>query len=121
MGIDNPTADIKASVQSAVNWFNNVKIQGIKVIEVSDSLGPEGRNRIVVKDPSAPPMWARFYEIGSNKPFFCSRDGIKRTNLSDISYERRNHYSWLGYWPQKMLEKEYPEWARRHSLKNVLE
>ena len=120
MGIDNPTDEIKASVQSAVSWFNNVKIHGIKLTEVSDSRGPEGRNRIVVKDSAAPPMWARFYEIGSNKPFFCSRDGIKRDNLSDISYERRNHYSWLGYWPRKLLEKEYPEWARKHSLNNVL-
>ncbi len=121
MGIDNPSPEIKISVQSAVSWFNKVKIHGIRVIEVSDSLGPEGKNRVVVKDPSAPPMWARFYEIGSNKPFFCSRDGIKRDNLSDISYERRNHYSWLGYWPQRMLEKEYPEWATKHSVKNVLE
>jgi PelA/Pel-15E family pectate lyase len=121
MGIDIPTDEIETAIQSAVSWFNKVKIHGIRVIEVSDSLGPEGRNRIVVKDPSAPPMWARFYEIGSNKPFFCSRDGIKHANLSDISYERRNHYSWLGYWPQKLLEKDYPEWAKKHSLKNVLE
>jgi PelA/Pel-15E family pectate lyase len=121
MGIDNPTDEIKTSVQSAVSWFNKVKIYGIKVIEVSDSLGPEGKDRIIVQDPSAPPMWARFYEIGTNKPFFCSRDGIKRANLSDISYERRNHYSWLGYWPQRLLEKKYPAWVRKLSLKNVLE
>jgi PelA/Pel-15E family pectate lyase len=120
MGIDNPMDEVKVSIQSAVSWFDKVKIKGIKVIAVGDARGPEGRNRIVVKDPAAPPMWARFYEIGSNKPFFCSRDGIKRDNLSDISYERRNHYSWLGYWPQKLLEKEYPEWARKHSLNNVL-
>jgi PelA/Pel-15E family pectate lyase len=121
VGIDNPTEEIKTSVESAVRWFNKVKIHGIKVIEVSDSLGPEGKDRIVVKDPSAPPMWARFYEIGSNKPFFCSRDGIKRYDLSNISFERRNHYSWLGYWPQRLLEKEYPEWAKKHSVRNVLE
>jgi PelA/Pel-15E family pectate lyase len=120
MGIDNPTKEIKISVESAVSWFNKAKIYGIKVIEVSDSLGPEGKDRIVVKDPSAPPIWARFYEIGTSTPFFCSRDGLKRYDLSQISYERRNHYSWLGYWPQRMLEKEYPEWARKHSLKNVL-
>jgi PelA/Pel-15E family pectate lyase len=121
MSIANPTDEIKTSVQSAVSWFNKVKIYGIKMAEVSDSRGPEGRDRIIVKDPSAPPLWARFYEIGTNKPFFCSRDGIKRFDLSDISYERRNHYSWLGYWPQKLLEKEYPQWAGKHSLKNVLE
>ena len=117
---ESPTDEIKNSVQSAIAWFNKVRLNGIRVVEVNDTLGPEGRDRIVVRDPSAPSMWARFYEIGTNRPFFCSRDGIKRDSLSQISYERRNHYSWLGYWPQRLLEQEYPEWARKHSLKNVL-
>jgi PelA/Pel-15E family pectate lyase len=117
---ENSSDKIKNSVQSAINWFNEVRISGIRVIEVNDTLGPEGRDRIVVREPSAPSMWARFYEIGTNKPFFCSRDGIRRDSLSQISYERRNHYSWLGYWPQRLLEKEYPEWVKKYSLKNVL-
>jgi PelA/Pel-15E family pectate lyase len=117
---ENPTDEIKNSVQSAIAWFNTVRINGIRVIEVNDTLGPAGKDRVVVRDASAPSMWARFYKIGTNKPFFCSRDGIKRDSLSQISYERRNHYSWLGYWPQRLLEKEYPEWAKKHSLENVL-
>ncbi|MCX6132805.1 MAG: pectate lyase [Ignavibacteriales bacterium] len=120
MGIENPTGEIIASVQAAVKWFKKVKIYGIKVTEVSDTLGPEGRNRIVLKDSSAKPMWARFYEIGTNRPFFCGRDGVKRYALAEISFERRNHYSWLGYWPQRLLEKEYPEWVKKHSVRNVL-
>jgi PelA/Pel-15E family pectate lyase len=118
---EHPSDEIKTSAQSAIAWFNSVRINGIRMIEVNDTLGPEGKDRVVVRDVSAPSMWARFYEIGTNKPFFCSRDGIKRDSLSQISYERRNHYSWLGYWPQRMLETEYPKWAIKHSLKSVLE
>ena len=118
---ENPSDKVKNSVQSAIAWFNKVRINGIRVIEVNDTLGPEGRDRIVVRDSSEPSMWARFYEIGTNRPFFCSRNGIKRDSLSQISYERRNHYSWLGYWPQRLLEKEYPAWAKKHSVRNVLE
>jgi len=121
MGINEPNKEIIASVQAAVRWFKGVKIYGIKVIEVPDKLGPNGINRIVIKESTAPPMWARFYELETNRPFFCSRDGIKRYDLSEISYERRNHYSWLGYWPQSLLEQNYPAWAGRNSLKNVLE
>jgi len=121
MSIDHPSEEIKKSVQASVSWFNVVRIFGIRAEVVDDSLGPEGRNRIVVNDSSAPPIWARFYEIRTNRPFFCSRDGVKRFNLSEISYERRNHYSWLGYWPQQLLEKEYPGWAKAHSLTNVLD
>jgi hypothetical protein len=31
--------------------------------------------------------------------------------LADISYERRNGYGWLGYWPERLLAQEYPAWA----------
>ncbi|MCX6144178.1 MAG: pectate lyase [Ignavibacteriales bacterium] len=117
---ENPSDEIKTSVQSAITWFDKVQIKGIRVIEVTDVKGPAGRNRVVVHDTAAPSMWARFYDIGTNRGFFCSRNGIKRDSLSQISYERRNHYSWLGYWPQRLLEKTYPEWAKKHSLKNVL-
>jgi PelA/Pel-15E family pectate lyase len=117
---EHPSDQLKNSVQAAVAWFNKVRINGIRVVEVSDTLGPEGKDRVVVRDPSAPSMWARFYEIGTNKPFFCSRDGIKRDSLSQISYERRNHYSWLGYWSQRLLEIDYPAWAKKHSVTHVL-
>jgi PelA/Pel-15E family pectate lyase len=120
MSIEEPTEAIKNAVQSAIDWFNQVRIKGIRVVEVQDAQGPAGRDRVVVRDTAAPSMWARFYEIGTNKPFFCSRDGVMRDSLSQISYERRNHYSWLGYWPQQLLEREYPVWAKKHSVTNVL-
>jgi len=121
MSFDHPSPALVRSIQSAVAWFDQVKIKDIRVNIVSDTAGPRGTNRIVVKDASAPPMWARFYEIGTNKPFFCSRDGIKRDSLSQISYERRNHYVWLGYWPAHLLNREYPEWVARNKVKSVLQ
>jgi PelA/Pel-15E family pectate lyase len=121
MGINNPTKESEVAVQSAIAWFDKVKIRGIRVVVTEDTLGPARNNRITVNDPSAPPMWARFYEIGTNKPFFCSRDGIKHDSLSQISYERRNHYVWLGYWPKDLLNKKYPQWIKKHNLNNVLE
>ena len=74
---------------------------------------PKGYDKVVVKDPSAPPLWARFYEIGTNKPIFCSRDGKPRETLAEISYERRNGYSWLTDCPSRLLTRDYPAWKRR--------
>ena len=74
---------------------------------------PKGFERYVVEDPAAEPMWARFYEIGTNKPIFCDRDGVVRYKLSDIGIERRTGYKWLGYWPKNFLAKEYPEWKAK--------
>ena len=71
------------------------------------------RPDISIKDPNAPPLWARFYEIGTNRPIFSDRDGVAKHDLSEIGYERRNGYAWLGTWPAPLLEKEYPAWKAK--------
>ena len=68
---------------------------------------------VVVKDPKAPPLWARFYEIETSRPFFCNRDGIKVYSLAEVKQERRTGYGWYGRWPARILEKDYPEWKAR--------
>jgi PelA/Pel-15E family pectate lyase len=50
----------------------------------------------VIKDESASPLWARFYEIETNRPFFCDRDGVRKYDLKDIGSERRNGYGWYS-------------------------
>jgi PelA/Pel-15E family pectate lyase len=113
MSLDKPSPEMVASIDGAVAWFESAKLKGIKVVEVEDKDAPKGKDRRVVEDPAAPPMWARFYEIGTNRPIFCDRDGIAKYKLSDIGYGRRNGYSWLNYWPQSLLEKEYPAWKQK--------
>lgn len=48
-----------------------------------------------------------------NQPIFCSRDGVPKRTLAEISYERRNGYSWLGYYAQGLLQNDLPRWQRR--------
>lgn len=113
MSLDNPDPEIIHSVQSAVAWFQTAKLPGIKEIKQTDKNAVKRYDTVVVQDPTAPPMWARFYEIATNKPIFSSRDGIAKSSLADISYERRNGYAWLGYWPQSLLDKDYPAWKAK--------
>jgi PelA/Pel-15E family pectate lyase len=114
MSLEDPGPDVVRAVEGAVAWFESAKLTGIRVVIEKDDKSPTGRNKVVVKDPSAPPMWARFYEIGTNKPIFADRDGVAKRELSEIGYERRNGYNWLGYWPRKLLEEEYPAWKKKH-------
>jgi pectate lyase len=114
MNVENPDARVIAAVDGAHDWFEKVQIQGIKVEDRPTPGTPKGFERYVVKDPSAPPMWARFYEIGTNKPIFSDRDSVIKYDLSEIGIERRTGYKWLGYWPKNFLEKEYPEWKAKH-------
>ncbi|HYV38215.1 MAG TPA: pectate lyase [Gemmataceae bacterium] len=113
MSLEKPRPEIVKAVDAAAAWFDSAKLKGIRQITEKDPKAPKGTNRVVVKDPNAPPMWARFYEINTNRPIFVDRDGIAKYELADIGYERRNGYAWLGYWPQKMLEQEYPAWKKK--------
>jgi len=113
MGIDEPSPQVVDAVQSAVAWFDEVKLTGIRQERKKDESAPGGYDKVVIKDPSAKPLWARFYEIGSNKPIFCSRDGVPKKTIAEISHERRNGYSWLGDRPSGLLTKDHPAWQKQ--------
>lgn len=112
MSLKDPSPEVVDAVEAAVAWFDAVKLVGIRQVERPDPHSPTGRNKVVVDDPSAPPLWARFYEIGTNRPLFADRDGVPKSRLADIGYERRNGYAWLVSSPQSLLEREYPAWKR---------
>jgi pectate lyase len=89
MGLDDPPDEIRRSIRAAVEWYRESRITGIRFVKVDG-------DRKVVRDPSAPPLWARFYEIESNRPIFSGRDGVIKYDVSEIEAERRNGYSWYG-------------------------
>lgn len=113
MSLEKPSPEVVRSIEAAVAWFDTAKIPGIKVVDVTAPGTPKGKDRTVVKDASAKPMWARFYEIESNRPIFSGRDGVKKYSLAEIEYERRNGYSWLGYYAEKLSAEDYPAWKAR--------
>jgi pectate lyase len=113
MSLERPSPEVVAAVEAAVAWFEAAKLTGIRQTIERDPQAPRGRNKVVVKDPAAPPLWARFYEIGTNRPIFCDRDGVAKHDLAEIGYERRNGYGWLGTWPADLLAKDYPAWKAK--------
>jgi len=64
-----------------------------------------------VADPGAPGLWARYYEIGTDRPLFGDHDDEVHRKFSDISVERRTGYAWYGSWPEDVL-RAYPAWKR---------
>jgi PelA/Pel-15E family pectate lyase len=113
MSIDNPRQEIIDAVQNAAAWFDNVKITGIRQVSKPDESQERGFDKVIVADPTALPTWARFYEIGTNRPIFGDRDGKVYSAMSQISAERRTGHSWYGDWPADMLRKDYPLWRGR--------
>jgi PelA/Pel-15E family pectate lyase len=113
MSIDHPEPEVMAAIEGAVSWFDSVKLTGIRVEVRPDAKSPKGTDKVVVKDSAAPALWARFYEIGTNRPIFSDRDGVAKWSLADLGYERRNGYAWLGSWPRQLLDKDYPVWKKK--------
>ena len=103
-------ARIAPAVHAAVAWLESVKITGLRLAQQPAPGTPRGWDRVLVPDPSAPPLWARFYDIRTNRPIFSGRDGIIRTRLDEIEYERRTGYAWVGEWPRDLLGRDYLRW-----------
>jgi PelA/Pel-15E family pectate lyase len=110
MAIEKPDARIVEAIESAIAWFEQAKLSGIKVVEKRDPSLPKGFDLVVAQDAQASPLWARFYEIGTNRPIFCGRDGVVKYSLAEIEHERRIGYRW--YWDSaaKLAAKDYPAW-----------
>jgi PelA/Pel-15E family pectate lyase len=83
------------------------------VILVPDINAPKGMDRRMVADPNAEPFWARYYELGTNKPMFVGRDSLPKYSISELSYAQRNSYAWFGRWPAKLLDVDYPVWHQK--------
>lgn len=118
MSIEAPSPAVRASITHAIAWFEKARIEGIRVDTIPiEPIRYENHtatfDRIVVADPKAPPLWARFYEIDSNRPFMANRDGIKVYNLAEVSPERRSGYGWYTTLPTSLLSKDYPAWRDR--------
>ncbi len=104
MSIDRPSAAVARAIESGAAWYDSVKLSGIRFERTAD-------DRTVRTDPNAPPIWARFYEIGTNRAIFAGRDGVIHYQLAEIEKERRSGYNWYDYWGREVLE-QYAVWKR---------
>lgn len=109
MRIEKPSAAIIESVHAAVDWFEKVKIAGFKYVDITAPSEKSGKDRVLLPDSNGV-VWARFYDVETNEPFFAGRDSRRHSSLSEIENERRIGYAWYGTWPLKLLKTEYPEW-----------
>jgi PelA/Pel-15E family pectate lyase len=107
MGIEQPGPQVRQAIEAAVAWFRETKLTGIRQVDKPDPALPGNRDRVIVLDPNAPPLWARFYEIGTNRPMFCGRDGIIR--FSPTFGCAKNKWGWVP--AKRFSEKRIPSGA----------
>lgn len=107
MSLPQPDSTLMTAIEGAVAWFRKSAIHQLKREDFINDAGEKDYR--MVPDARAPRLWARFYETGTNRPFFCGRDGIRKYKVEDIEHERRNGYSWFNRAGEKVL-KRYEQW-----------
>lgn len=113
MQVPQPSDAVKDAINSAMAWFKKVAIKGYRFVHIAVPKEPTGKDAILVKDANSI-IWARFYEIGTNRPFFSGRNSEKKYNLKEIEDERRVGYAWYGSWPARLIDQEYPAWLLKY-------
>jgi PelA/Pel-15E family pectate lyase len=105
MSLPNPSREEVAAVEAGVAWLKQTAIAG-----KAYTRGADGRR--LVDSPGAPPLWARFYEIGTGRPIFGDRDKSIHDTVDEISRERRNGYSWYTPAANAALDR-YADWSKQ--------
>ena len=93
----NPPTEVQTSIQSAIEWFDEVKLEGFRFEWVGD-------DRQLAAGSPDDLLWARYYCLDGSTPLFADRDGKAYDAVSEISKERRTGYDWYGTWPLELVE-----------------
>lgn len=114
MSLQNPSDRIIKSIQSAIKWFLNSRVYGIRLETIKApkteyTFRTSDTDRILVEDSNAKPIWARYYQLETHKPIFSNRDGKIVYSFEEVERERRIGYAWYVYDPQIVLDN-YQNW-----------
>jgi PelA/Pel-15E family pectate lyase len=112
MSVENPSAGVKTAIECAADWFEKVKISGYATKEITAPGSKKVLDRVIVPEAGST-IWARFYELDTDRPIYVGRDSKVHYQLLEIEVERRAGYLYAGTWPAKLLATEYPAWQKR--------
>ncbi|MBP1628891.1 MAG: pelA [Holophagaceae bacterium] len=102
--------EVEQALRGALAWLASVKLEGCRLVSfpaepVAYPFHTSRTDYRLVKEPGAPPLWARYYDPVTHEPVFCSRDGVLLERYEDLTRERRTGYEWFGDWPSRVLKE----------------
>jgi PelA/Pel-15E family pectate lyase len=99
--VTRPTLDVTRAVHAAAAWFR-----------ANQMLGHRYERWQLTADSTAGPLWPRMAEIGTNRPIFSNRDGVKLYDFTRL-HDRKTGYRWFTTTPAIFLQ-QYERWAAVH-------
>lgn len=106
MSIPAPTPAEQRSIRAGIAWLRETAIRG-------QSWQRTAEGRKLIPSPDAGPLWARYYQIGTNRPIFGDRDKSIHDDVNELSAERRNGYNWYSAEPVRALDR-FAAWSKQH-------
>ena len=106
LALPEPSPEIRTAIEAAGAWFARTAIPDVAYRSI------DGTGRQLVPAPGAGPLWARMYEIGTDRPIFGDRDKTIHSTLETMSQERRTGYAWYSNRPASVL-KDHIKWRAR--------
>ena len=97
ISLPDATPAVSSAIDDAVAWFERVALRDVEWHR------PNVSGNGLIAAPGAPPLWARLYEIGTDRPIFGDRDRTIHYSVTELSSERRLGYQWYGAWPQAVV------------------
>ena len=110
MELPEPDLATVNAIHAAAAWFEKTKIRDVAFRRASEEY------RLVPASGKGP-LWARYYEIGSDRPIFGDRDKTIHDTLEEVSLERRRGYAWYVDTPAAALQL-YSQWIKAHPIKS---
>lgn len=105
MQIEQPSPEVAAAIDAGVAW-----LQATALRDLSWQHTPQGS--VLVAQPGAPLLWARYISLESGKPVFGDRDRTLHDDVKELSAERRDGYAWYVTSGQKVLNA-HKRWQKR--------
>jgi PelA/Pel-15E family pectate lyase len=102
MSLPKPDSRVMVAIDDAAQFFREHAISG-HAYDAKNGFRPSSEGTL---------LWARLTEIGTNKPIFANRDGVKLYDWNQLT-DRRTGYAWFGTEPAAAL-KTYETWKRHH-------
>jgi PelA/Pel-15E family pectate lyase len=115
MSIENPSPEVVASIEAGLSWLDRVKATNVRRAEV------DGRQTYIEDNNSTDVLWARFYDIETDKPLFPgSEDGVIYNSYEAMA--RNNHSSGYDFYssrPNSAVKTEQRKWRKRMAEQGI--
>ena len=107
-------SDIQRSVKAAVAWLDEHRLLDQDFVTIYKDRKAVDRN--VVEAKGNRNLWARFYELTTCRPIFGMYDFVRLYTLDEVSQERRMAYGWYSKNMERIIERDYPKWIKKHGI-----